>query len=289
MVRRVVISLVALAVLGAVSVAGVEATRAARLQQAEYQRNPIHFTPPEPVDGVESFTLRTKSGVGIAASFVAPKNGVAVVVAHGSRGNRAQMWPDVVALVKGGFGVLAFDWPGQGESEGDVRLGETEHQAFTAAVDFLAARPDVQHIGAYGFSDGAGLSTLFAADDARVTSLVGAGTWSDLLEQIRYKYRHRWGVIRQWPAMHVARAAVGGNVRPIDVAEKLRGRPTLFVSGSEDPTVPPWMSAELARATEGEVRLINGSGHASFRDGASPPWGEQLVTFFTQAYTPAKP
>ncbi len=288
MVRRVVISGVVLAVLGFAGAAGLEALRAARLQQAEFDHNPVRFTPPEPIEGLEGLTLHTKSGLGIAASFVAPKNGIAVVVAHGALSSRVQMWPDVVALAKAGFGVLAFDWPGQGESEGDIRLGEPERQAFTAAVDFLAARPDVQHIGAYGFSDGAGLSTLFSAQDARVTSFVGAGTWSDLLEQVRYKYRHRWGIIREWPAMHVTRAAVGGNVRPIDVAAKLRGRPTLFVSGSEDPTVPPWMSAELARATDGEVRLIRGSGHANFRDGASPPWGEQLVTFFSQAYAPAK-
>src|SRR5262245_26780526 len=56
----------------------------------------------------------------VAAWWVPPRNGAAVVLAHGSFGTRASMLAEARALGKAGFGVLLFDWPGHGESGGEV-------------------------------------------------------------------------------------------------------------------------------------------------------------------------
>ena len=46
------------------------------------------------------------------------------------------MLPHARALARSGLGVLMSDWPGQGESDGLMRMGEPERQAFDAAIDF---------------------------------------------------------------------------------------------------------------------------------------------------------
>lgn len=282
--------------LGAVAVlalAGVlvQAYRAYDLAYEDFRPRPAPFVLRVPTEGHTPVTLHTKSGLKVGASFFAPKSGVndttsaaqgglAVIVAPGAQETRAQMWIDIVSLAGSGIGVLAIDWPGTGESDGTITLGKDEREAFTAAVDFLAARPDVQQIGAYGFSHGGALVTLFAADDPRVTSVLAVGAWTDALEQVRYEFKS-WSVIRQWPAMYRSYQLMGGtNVRPIDAAPKLKGRRTLFVSGSDDPVVPPAMAHDLAEAAGGQWRLLRGGGHIDFRSVADPPWPAQLVAFF---------
>jgi pimeloyl-ACP methyl ester carboxylesterase len=268
----------------ALGVVALQAFRAWRLAFEDFRPRPLAFVAPEALDGLQALKLRTKSGLQVGASFVPPKNGLAVIVAHGAQESRLQMWPDVATLARAGFGVLAFDWPGHGESEGSITLaGNAEHEAFTAAVDFLAARDDVKRIGAYGFSNGGGLLTQFTEDEPRVVTLLAAAAWTDSLEQTRYKFR-RWSVVRQWPALHVYRQLMGANVRPIDGAEKLRGRRTLFVTCEDDPVVPSTMSHELAETAQGELRVWPGSGHGAFRECAGAKvWPEQLTGFFSKS------
>ena len=269
----------AFAIAGPVGIAGLQAFRAWRNVHYDFRRLPRRFEAPSPIEGVEPLILRSAKGHEIGASFVPPKNGVAVVLAHGTGTNRVQLWADAQELAGAGFGVLLFDWPGHGESTGEMTLGSTEREAFTATVDFLAARADVKRIGAYGFSNGAGLLSAFVPYEPRVTSLLAVNAWSDALEQTRYEYRG-WGPIRQLPAVAAARSRIeGGNVVTRDAAALLKGRKTLFIASLEDELVPPIMSAELAGAAGSEVRYVEGAKHNEFREKLGD-WPRVLVGFF---------
>jgi len=276
--RRFVIVLLA----AAVALIAVQATRAYLSGHRDFERVPMKFEAPLPIEGHLTLKLKTKSGLGIAASFVPPKNGVAVIMGHGTDTNRTQLWADAATLTRAGIGIVALDWPGHGESEGEIHLGTAEREAFTACVDFLAGREDVTRIGAYGFSQGGGLLTAFVADEPRVTSLLAVNAWADSIEQQRYEYR-RWGPIRQLPALAAIRTHVeNGNLRSIEAAPRLKGRKTLFLASAEDEVVPMQMSQELAAAAGGRGRVIEGAHHTDFREHL-PEWPKLLVEFFASS------
>ncbi|HYV47832.1 MAG TPA: alpha/beta fold hydrolase [Myxococcaceae bacterium] len=217
--------------------------------------------------------------------WVPPKNGATVLLTHGSVADRAQVREELLILAGAGFGALAFDWPGHGESGGVVKLGVPERAAFEAAVDWVLKQPGVQpgHLGAFGISNGAALVTAFAAEDPRIAAVAAAGGYTDALDQTSHEYGGTWPWARAAAVAVVRRHLDGGNFRPIDVAAKLKGRKALFITFADDPVVPARMSQELADATGGEVYRIPGEGHATYAEGGGRAYAEKLVQFFSGA------
>jgi pimeloyl-ACP methyl ester carboxylesterase len=229
---------------------------------------------------VTSRVLTTTSGARIRAFWVPPKNGAAVLLLHGTEANRLQLWSELQLLGTNGYGVLAIDWPGMGESDGVMVVGKPEREAFNASIELLAHEPGVNAIGTLGFSQGAALAVQYAADEPRVKAVLAVGAFTDALEQTGYEFRHG-GPVAKWSGVFFTRHYMeAGNLRPIDVATKLKGRPTLFVCGTKDDSVPPQMSEDLARATGGELWRIEGAGHVEFRDFAKVEWPRRVLAFF---------
>src|SRR5882757_2233844 len=63
----------------------------------------------------------TSDGVTLRGWFAPGSGRAAIVLVHGSGGNRADVLPELEILAKAGFSLLAFDWPGQGESSGHTK------------------------------------------------------------------------------------------------------------------------------------------------------------------------
>ncbi len=205
---------------------------------------------------------------------------------HGAGGDRSTLLPEARSLSQHGFAVLLLDWPGHGESDGEIHWGEGERVALAAALDWMSRRPEIDagRVGAYGFSLGGYIVAQVAATDSRIRAVALAGTPSDPEEQIRQEFS-RWWLLSQLPALMAVRRRGMAPERhpPKSVVSAIAPRPLLVISGTEDTTVPSWMAKELyaaARAPK-EFLLLPEIGHGGYVKAAQ--YLDRLVSFFEKA------
>ncbi len=234
-------------------------------------------------------------GVVLRGWYVPSQNRAAVVFAHGSDTDRHAVAREVRALVDAGFGALAFDWPGHGESGGRVTFGRCEFEAFHSAVAFVAAQSDVdpQRIGAFGISVGAAIVAVAAPDDRTIRALALVSPFTDGDDLTRWQ-NARWGPLTQWPALWADHAYEDGNLRPLDTIGRLHC-PLLVVISGNDHVVPSWMTNEVydAAPPPKELLVVPNVDHCEV-DATSPgPYRDRLLAFFeanlsevTRARTP---
>jgi hypothetical protein len=126
----------------------------------------------------EEVRIATDDGRRLSAWYVPSRNGAAVLVSHGSGGSRGRLPRHVRMLARHGYGVLALDNPGNGESEGHSSgLGDNAQPGLTAGLDYLSRRPDVDpgRIAGFGLSLGGEVLLEAAARDHRLAAVISDG------------------------------------------------------------------------------------------------------------------
>lgn len=238
------------------------------------------------VVGLRTETLPSRQGTRLRAVFAPTRNGATVILAHGSGGSYSDLASEIQILGQAGFGVLAFDWPGHGESEGRVEWNQGEKAALLGAMDWLSAQPGVvaEQIGALGYSMGGTIVAQVAAVDQRLRAVALVGTPHDAREQTLWEYRH-WSIITQWPALLAIRIS-GMDIDqcvPERVVGQIAPRPLLIISGTSDDTTPLWMAQRLMNAAKEPRRLItlHGIGHGQYFAADPQTYARELVTFFS--------
>ena len=138
----------------------------------------ITATPADLDLGYDSITLTTSDGVELAAWYLPGSNGAGVVVRHGAGSTRSDVLDRAAVLADAGYGVLLVDARGHGDSGGTAMdFGWYGDLDITAAVDFLAARPEIDddRIGVVGFSMGGEEAIGAASADDRIRAVVAEG------------------------------------------------------------------------------------------------------------------
>jgi len=222
----------------------------------------------------------------LAGWYVPSQNRAAVVITHGTNADRSSMVAELRILSDAGFGVLAFDWPGEGASEGSVRWGAEDWHALTAAIDWLSKRSDVDagRIGGVGFSIGGLVMAQVAARDARLGAVALLAAPSDYAALTRWQNR-RWGFLSEFPA-ELALLYSGmpaSKSRPIDLIHEIAPRPLLLIGGDADKTVPEFMTRALYEAAREPKSLwiVPGAHHGGYNQVAGAEYRNRLVQFFT--------
>ena len=154
-------------------------------------------TPVEHVDlgaRAHDVTLTTRDGLELAGSYVPSRNGAAVIVYPG---RAASVERHAKLLTRHGYGVLAFDRQGEGDSEGEPNgFGWGAERELRAATDYLAKRPDVEpgRIGGLGLSVGGEMLLQAAADNEDLAAVVSEGAGSRSLGE----YLEMPGGVNKW-------------------------------------------------------------------------------------------
>ncbi|MGH2723755.1 MAG: alpha/beta hydrolase [Actinomycetota bacterium] len=139
---------------------------------------PSGRTPAEVGLDYRNVTLRTEDGVRLGGWYVPSDNAAAVIVLHGSGSTRSDVLDHIAVLGRAGYGVLAIDARGHGQSDGvAMDVGWFGALDVEPAVSYLAHRHDVDpgRIGVLGLSMGAGEALASAAADPRIGAVVAEG------------------------------------------------------------------------------------------------------------------
>jgi pimeloyl-ACP methyl ester carboxylesterase len=237
---------------------------------------------------MQDVTFVSKRGVRLKGWRLPSQNHAVVVLCHGSGGDRRSMWDEALGLYARGFGVLLYDSPGHGESEGKTHWGEGELAALDAALATATNGEGVaaDGVGVLGSSMGGYVAALVAARNPTVRALALAAAPPHLREHLRWEYR-RWGPLSRLPALWAVqlRGLPLDAPMPSQVIAKLAPRPLLLISGSADPVVPLFMTEQLLAAAHAPKRLllIPGAGHGGYAKQNASLYLDGLAAFFGPA------
>ncbi|HEX2876856.1 MAG TPA: alpha/beta fold hydrolase [Polyangiaceae bacterium] len=246
------------------------------------------------IPGLSAVEFPSRNGNVMRGWYAPSRNGAAIVLTHGTGGDRRSTLPETKELVSQGFGVLAFDFPGHGESEGEVQWGEGEVASLSGALDFVAARADVNKdkLGVAGYSMGGLIAVRLAVTDQRVRALALLGTPPDLSEVIRLEYA-RWGSLASNGALFALKhhGMTLDSEQPLALVSRLSPRHLLVVGGEKDALVPERMARQLFHAAEQpkEFYLVPGAAHGAYFDAQPASYPAKLVEFFGRALAVTSP
>lgn len=235
----------------------VEQMRAAHAKAVECRRKALpHLDPPGervaiPYEGTHLYGILRKPR-GVAKPPI-------VVMCMGLDSAKEEMDAYESIFLARGMATLAFDGPGQGEAEYELRIRGDYEVAVKSVVDFVETRKDVDatRIGLWGVSLGGYYAPRAAAFEKRVKACIAlsgpydwADDWPHFNELTREAFRVRAKCATQQAALDY-----GANLTLKGVASNITC-PLFIVAGKLDRIVP-WQDAEkLAREARGPVELL---------------------------------
>lgn len=238
-------------------------------------------------------------GISVSGWFLpAQESRKTVIMAHGYAKNRLQSSVpalDLAArLVGAGYNVLLFDFRNSGLSGGDLTsVGQFEVRDLLGAVDFIRSRGSAgERIALLGFSMGAAISLMAAAEEPAVAAVVADSSFSDLKSYLT----ENLPVWTNLPAFPFNRAFLlvvpvitelnPSQVSPIKAVERLRDKPLLLIHGESDASIPAENSLALWKATGGrksQIWLVPGADHVQgYRTDSSGYWS-RLESFLKES------
>ncbi|PFG40960.1 serine aminopeptidase S33 family [Georgenia soli] len=243
-----------------------------------------------PPAGAEHVSFPTADGELLAGWYVPSRNGAAVVLLHGSGATRASVVDHADVLAAEGYGVLAFDARGHGESTGrGMRWGWFGDTDVAAAVAYLEARPDVDagRIAAVGLSMG-GEEALGAAR-AGLRAVVAEGVTGRSADDLGWLTAYGWRG-RVQLLLDRAQTAVADLLstadRPTPLREAVAGTPSrpvlLIVAGDvpDETLAARELSAGLRHVS---VWTVDGGDHTGGLRTDPDRWTREVIGFLDAA------
>ena len=196
-------------------------------------------------------------------------------------------------LVDRGFSVLLFDLRARGES-GGVRSseGDREQWDLLGAIDYVESRGiPVERIGLLGFSLGAGVAILVAAQEPRIPAVVSDSGFLDYVSDIHLIHTKSWGFyLPTWFGFFILLAGRifyrtdFRRVRPVEVIDQM-SQPIFFIHGREDPVISHEETETLHRVSnnpDDRIWLVPGAEHVNVYRKNRMAYVNRVAEFFRE-------
>lgn len=223
----------------------------------------------------------------------APDDNRCIILLQGMNQHRNDPQSQALALgndlVNEGFSVLLFDFRARGQSAG-IRStgGDREQWDVFGAIEYIESRGiPVERIGLLGFSLGAGVAILVAAQEPRIPAVVSDSGFLDNKVDPNHLFIGPIG-LPWWISTFVVLAgrvlfrANFGNVRPSRVVEQM-DQPILFIHGEDDPVISSEETMEMHAISNNEhdrVWIVPGAEHIDVYRKNSDAYVRRVSRFF---------
>jgi len=236
----------------------------------------------------EEVRIDASGGRELTAWYVPSRNGAALLVGHGSGGSRERVLEEIRMLARHGYGVLAFDLFGNGESSGHSNgLGDNAQPAVDAALDWLSSRSDVDpdRIGAFGSSLGGEVLLEATAREPRLRAVVsdGAKRPEDDHSMDERSLNER---VMAALLLHSTRALGGTQAAPsLDRnMPRIAPRPVLLIAAGSDPEeIPVNRRYRDAGGPSAELYEIPDAGHTAGVTAHPREYEQRVIAFLDGA------
>lgn len=238
--------------------------------------------------GSEAVTFASRQGPELRGWFTQGETRpeVVIVVLPGHAGNTCFTLADAAMLARAGYSTLIYEHRACADSTLAASTGPHEARDLLGAVEYLAARPDIDHIGVLGFSEGGTASLLAAAQEPRIEAVVAMGGYASLEDDIlEPEVEHNWHehLVRRMVLWLMPFEGVPPEeARPVDVIDQIAMRPLLLIYGEHE--------ARHGRALYAAARdpkqlwIVPGAGHGDYALAAPDEYEARIVAFFDAAF-----
>ena len=244
---------------------------------------------PEPLVGFgqppQEHWIPTSDKLNLRVFYYPPQNGAVIMAFGGIGGALGNTLPPVGFLLEKGYGVLQVDTRACARPRASVTLGANEVRDADAAVDFLALQPDVNHIGAMGFSMGGVTAIRSAARNLQIEAIVAEGGFynlaGDILVDDAANPFYRQVFLSTITGLYWLDTGVNPwQVSPIDDLPKISPRPIYLIYGEYEAESGHAQAQYAAARQPKQFWLVPGGAHGSNHVVASEQYQSSILEFF---------
>ncbi len=254
-----------------------------------YATRPVKKAVGEAPEGYRELTLTTEDNIRIAAWYAPPENGAVIILLAGANGTRASTKRYAAMLREHGFGILALDLRGHGESEGNAnQFGWEGTLDVGAAVEFLRGQAEVEAIGGLGTSLGGEVLLGAASRYPELQAIVSDGASQRSVEEYtaldyqRPLYRNF--TVR---VLYFSVGLFSGDEPPLPIADSIQAAAEtrfLFIAGDDNNTEVDY-NEFFRQLTDGRSQLWVAPrvGHVGAFGEYQGEYEQRVIAFFEAA------
>jgi len=237
----------------------------------------------------EAVAFKSRSGPTLRGWFTRGSQHpeIVIVVLPGHAGNTSSVIPDAAIVAEAGYSVLIYEHRSCADPSLTASTGYWEAFDLLGAVDYLRTRPDVEHIGALGFSEGGTAVLLAASREPGLEAVIAKGGYASLRDDIVDPEFHLgWAgqAFRQivlWSFEQQASFDVDDSA-PIAVIDQISPRPMFLIYGELEAVDGERL---LAAAREPKsLWIVPGANHGEYQDKQPEEYVRRVVAFFDDSF-----